>query len=259
VVELSLEEIRAKVILSDLKMKILEAIELFEVERKKKPNSVTIRISIKGRIPKKPEYKSQYRIAEELGKKYASVVRALRDLENYEVIISHSKGRKVTYVWTYLGVLLFPELASISALEAFWETAFGDIDDFVDFISKKINANEREAEELIFYFCNLFIEFLEWLREQVILPLEKAENIEIPKLENNEEYWRELSIVFLLSHFMCAKFLGKVPVNAKSSKSLKTGIQKLLKYGSKWFAEMKPIQTRKTKKKQLKVSNSVGR
>ena len=113
---------------SGLLLDVLETLEKYEVEET--DESYTLTINQKERRSK-GESKSQYRVAEDLNKKYPSIVRALSRLEQMSLItrtqnVEKGKRTPIIFGWTHKAVVLFPEITSLDSLSGTYNEFFGD-------------------------------------------------------------------------------------------------------------------------------------
>lgn len=240
----SWEYVRAKVLTSKILRQVLEKLELYEVEVA--DSSYTLRIKDHKGL-KKGVAKSRYRIAEELGKKYPSVIRALRILKDHDLTLERKKGKAVTYVWTLKAVILFPEMATVDNLSGFYQAIFGDPDEFRDYWSSLLGLSKEEAKSLLDFLCWNSVDFISWIRDDIFLPYDEGDEEGLPD-PNDTEYWRKMAIVYLLKEYFL--YISEDPegyfddlkknLASYAHKEIPMCIKafdKLRRFGSRWLEE----------------------
>jgi len=238
---------RTAVLSSRILPDVLRTLEKYEVQEADESYTLTIGKK-EGGSPS--ENKSQYRIAEDLRKKYPSIVRALSRLEEFGLISKAQKteaGKRspTFFVWTHKGVILFPDIAPVDSLSGTYNRIFGDWNDCVRYLSDFLGTQEDEANAIMTFLCWMSRRFLRWVRDEIILPKdEKAESL--PELENHE-YWRKLAMRYLLEEYIVHisedpdKYFSEALSHLaedelKISRTLSNGIAKVLKFGQSMLA-----------------------
>jgi len=240
---------RTEVLGSKLLSDVLETLEKYEVEETEEFYGLTINQKER---ELEGEDKSQYRIAEDLKKKYPSIVRALSKLEQLGFITrvqSTEKGKRTPtiFAWTYKAVVLFPDLAPVDALSGTLNRLFGDWKDCMRYFSDRIKCEENEAEAILTFLCWASRNFLTWIRDEIILPLNEK-GVSIPDLDNCE-YWRELAIRYLIKEYILhitedpekyfkEAFKNIQEENLKILDSLFNGFKKVLKFGEDLLSDI---------------------
>ncbi len=143
--------------------------------------------------------KSMNRICKEAGLEFHSLTNALRKLEKNNIITKSEESKRkrkrtqpLNYIWTYLGVLLFPDLASDETIDSFFSEVFGGYKEVVDHVCKQLELSPEDStfvlEKLV---RRLRYELMNWLREEVIFRRE-----ELPDL-NDREFYRQQILNFI--------------------------------------------------------------
>jgi len=233
---------RIEVLGSKLLSDVLGTVEKYEVEET--AGSYKLTINQKEDEPE-GEVKSQYRIAEDLKKKYPSIVRALSKLEQLGLVTRTQNAKKekrtpVVFVWTHKAVVLFPEIAPLDSLSGTYNEFFGDWKDCAHYFSDLLKCEEDEAEAILTFLCWISRSFLRWVRDEIILPLN--ERGEDPPDLDNHEYWRKLALRYLIEEYIvhmsedqdkyfkeALKNIGEKDL--KILDSLFNGLKKVLNFG----------------------------
>lgn len=233
---------RTKVLGSKLLSDVLETLEKYDVEETEESYKLTIN---QKEDAHEGEAKSQYRVAEDLKKKYPSIVRALSRLEQMSLITrtqNAEKGKRtpIIFAWTYKAVILFPEIAPLDSLSGTYNEFFGDWKDCAHYFSDLVKCEEDEAEAILTFLCWTSRSFLRWVRDEIILPLD--ERGEGPPDPDNHEYWRQLAMRNLVKEYLIhmiqnpQKYFDEAFRNIPKEKlgisnSLFNGLKKVLKFG----------------------------
>lgn len=235
---------RAKILTSEILRQVLEKLEFYEVEME--DSSYTLKIKDHKGL-RKGKAKSRYRIAEELGKKYPSVIRALGILKDYGLTLEDKRGKSVTYVWTLKAVVLFPEMAAVDCLSGLLERIFGRWEKFSDWLSSLCELSEEEAESLIHFVCWNCVDFISWIRDDIFLPCEDKGEEDLPDPDDNRYWWKTALVYMLKEYFLNISDDSKTYFNnlkkdlaEYTHKEIPICIRafdKLRAFGSKWLEE----------------------
>jgi DNA-binding MarR family transcriptional regulator len=169
--------------------------------------------------------KSMYQIARETGIDFHSMVKALKKLERRGLVTStreQGRRRQIRYSWTYLGVMLLPDLAPVGPRAGLISKVLGDWTEVVGYLSQQLQLTNEEATFLLNRILKLSYEFLNWLREEAIL-----RKGSIPDL-GNLDFYREQLLNFSAYLFTTAPELGleNLPV-MEQAKLIQIGLRVL--------------------------------
>lgn len=140
---------------------------------------------------------SVYKIAKDAQIDYQATLKLLKKLEKLGVVRCQEgwrgKVKRYEYVWTYQGVMMFPEMASSPGVASILERMFGKYEEMLNFLSLNLLVPPKAAkvvlDDLLLPHARYF---LTWLRVYAF-PIDGLKDLD------DVEYFREQSLNFLLA------------------------------------------------------------